>query len=145
MLGDALFAGFLCGHILALIFSPLAAIVLTALQPKVDHPYSHLPSALGGLPPVLLAVPVFMLALTASSALGLLFALLFVLLYDEGSAGLPGLPSPLYTAIVFFFTLQIAVIITLLVRRLHWTVVTVTVSAGLLYGVLLPTLTLLSR
>lgn len=145
MLGDALFAGFMCGHILALIFSPLAAIVLITLQPSMSRPEGNMPALFSGLSPLLLAVPLFVFAITLCSALGLLFGLLFVFLDQKGPGGLPGIPNPLYTTIVVLVIAQVGILTSAAIRRLHWAVVIMGVSAALLYGGLLPVLTLLSR
>jgi hypothetical protein len=145
MAGDAIFAGAVCGHILALIAAPIIARALLLSGISDNEGPVRLPPILIGLSPMMLAVPVFLFAVVLLSMLGLIFGVLFVLLQGWSALPLAGTPNLLYSCVVIFFVVQAAVLFTVLMRRAHWTTLALAMSAVVLYGWVLPNLALLNQ
>jgi hypothetical protein len=146
MASDALFAGVICGQVLALVTAPLIALLLLLVQPnEADAPGFRLPPILTGLRPMMLAVPVFVFGLVIWSMVGLLFGVLFLAIHRGPVASLPGTPDVFYAAIVVILCAQAAALLSFGLRRVHWAVLAITALAVVLFGWVLPNLALLNQ
>jgi len=113
------FAGFVCGYALALLFTPLAALTIINARSRVPF----LAKAIApNISVVALTVPISLLAFLIWTAIGMVLGLLYRGAEQNIPQGGLGSPNVLYTALVFSFGTSALMIIALGLRRLPWQV-----------------------
>ena len=119
------FAGFVCGYALALLFTPLAALTIINARSRVPF----LTKAIApNISAVALTVPISLLAFLIWTAIGMVLGLLYRGAEQNIPQGGLGSPNVLYTALVFSFGTSALMIIALGLRRLPWQVLVMGVA-----------------
>jgi len=134
---EEVFAGFVSGYIMALIFSGLVALMI--VQARSRLPY--LAKAIApNISAVALTVPISLIAFLLWTAIGMLVGLLYRYTLEEAPGGGLGSPNLLYTVLVISFAgLSLTAIVTAF-RRLPWQVAVMGLSFIALFGWVLPRL-----
>ncbi|MGQ9572842.1 MAG: hypothetical protein ACUVV3_06625 [Dehalococcoidia bacterium] len=131
------FAGFVTGYIMALIFSGLAALMIADARSRLPY----LAKAIApNISAVALAVPISMIAFLLWTAVGMFLGLLYRYTVDEARGGGLGSPNLLYTLLVISFAGLILAGIVAAFRRLPWQVAALGLSFIALFGWVLPRL-----
>jgi heme/copper-type cytochrome/quinol oxidase subunit 4 len=129
------FAGFVIGYAMSLIFSILAALMVVDARSRIPY----LAKAIApNISAVALAVPISLLAFFLWTALGMFFGLLYRLTLEEASDGGLGSPNLVYTVLVLIFTAFSLTMVLALWRRLPWPVLTIGLTFAALFGWALP-------
>jgi hypothetical protein len=134
---EEVFAGFVTGYIMALIFTGLVALML--VQARSRFPYLAQAIA-ANISAVALTVPISLIAFLLWTAIGMLLGLLYRYTLEEAPGGGLGSPNILYTLLIISFaglTLTGAVAA---FRRLPWQVAAIGLSFIALFGWVLPRL-----
>jgi len=134
---EEVFAGFVSGYIMALIFSGLVALMI--VQARSRFPYLARAIA-ANISVVALAVPISLIAFLLWTAFGMCLGLLYRYVLDEAPGGGLGSPNLLYTVLIISFAgLTLAAIVGAF-RRLPWQVAVMGLSFIALFGWVLPRL-----
>jgi len=119
------FAGFVCGYAIALLFTPLLALTIINARSRVPY----LAKAIApNISAVALTVPISLLAFLIWTAIGMVLGLLYRGAEQNIPQGGLGSPNLLYTALVLSFGTSALMIIALGLRRLPWQVLVVEVT-----------------
>jgi glucan phosphoethanolaminetransferase (alkaline phosphatase superfamily) len=134
---EEVFAGFVSGYIMALIFSGLAALMVVERRSRIPYLAKVIAP---NLSPVALAVPISLIAFLLWTAIGMLFGLLYRYAMQEAPGGGLGSPNLLYTLLIMTFAGLILTAIVASFRRLPWQVAVIGLSFIVLFGWVLPLL-----
>jgi len=134
---EEVFAGFVSGYIMALIFTGLAALMIV-------QAHSHVPYLVKAIAPnisvVALAIPISLIAFLVWTAIGMLVGLLYRYTLEEAPGGGLGSPNLLYTLLIISFAgLSLTAVVTAF-RRLPWQLAVMGLSFIALFGWVLPRL-----
>ncbi len=134
---EEVFAGFITGYIMALIFTGLAALMIVQAR-------SHLPylakAIAANISAVALTVPISLIAFLLWTAIGMFLGLLYRYTLEDAPGG--GLDSPnlLSTGLIISFGGLTLTAVVAAFRRLPWQVAVMGLSFIALFGRLLPRL-----
>jgi hypothetical protein len=132
------FAGFVCGYAIALLFTPLVALTIISARSRVPF----LAKAIApNISAVALTVPISLFAFLIWTAIGMVLGLLYRGAEQNIPQGGLGSPNLLYTALVFSFGTSALMIIALGLRRLPWQVLVIGVAFVGGFGWAMPYLT----
>ena len=119
------FAGFVCGYAIALLFTPLVALTIINARSRVHF----LAKAIApNISAVALTVPISLFAFLIWTAIGMVLGLLYRGAEQNIPQGGLGSPNLLYTALVLSFGMSALMIIALGLRRLPWQVLVIGVA-----------------
>jgi hypothetical protein len=134
---EEVFAGFVSGYIMALIFSGLAALIIVNARSRLPY----LAKAIApNVSAVALAVPVSLIAFLLWTAIGMFLGLLYRYTLEEAPGGGLGSPNLLYTVLVISFAGLTLTAVVAAFRRLPWQVAVMGLSFVALFGWVLPRL-----
>jgi hypothetical protein len=134
---EEVFAGFVSGYIMALIFSGLVAIMVVEMHSRIPY----LTRAIApNISAAALAVPISLIAFLLWTAIGMLLGLLYRYTLQEAPGGGLGSPNLLYTLLIIAFAGLILTAIVAAFRRLPWQVAVIGLSFIVLFGWVLPLL-----
>jgi hypothetical protein len=134
---EEVFAGFVSGYIMALIFSGLAALMIVNARTRLPY----LAKAIApNISAVALAVPVSLIAFLLWTAIGMFLGLLYRYTLEEAPGGGLGSPNLLYTVLVISFAGLTLTAVVAAFRRLPWQVAVMGLSFIALFGWVLPRL-----
>jgi hypothetical protein len=134
---EEVFAGFVTGYIMALVFTGLAA--LTIVQARSRLPYLAQAIA-ANISAVALTVPISLIAFLLWTAIGMLLGLLYRYTLEEAPGGGLGSPNILYTVLIISFGGLTLTVLVAAFRRLPWQVAAMGLSFIALFGWVLPRL-----
>jgi hypothetical protein len=134
---EEVFAGFVSGYIMALIFSGLVAIMVVERRSRIPYLAKVIAPNLSA---AALAVPISLIAFLLWTAIGMLFGLLYRYTLQEAPGGGLGSPNLLYTLLIIAFAGLILTAIVTAFRRLPWQVAVIGLSFIVLFGWVLPLL-----
>jgi len=113
------FAGFVCGYAVALLFTPLVALTIVNARSRIPY----LAKAIApNISAVALTVPISLFAFLIWTAIGMVLGLLYRGAEQNIPQGGLGSPNLLYTALVVSFGTSALMLIALALRRLPWQV-----------------------
>jgi len=113
------FAGFVCGYAVALLFTPLVALTIVNARSRIPY----LAKAIApNISAVALTVPISLFAFLIWTAIGMVLGLLYRGAEQNIPQGGLGSPNLLYTALVVSFGVSALMLIALALRRLPWQV-----------------------
>ena len=113
------FAGFVCGYAVALLFTPLVALTIVNARSRIPY----LAKAIApNISAVALTVPISLFAFLIWTAVGMVLGLLYRGAEQNIPQGGLGSPNLLYTALVVSFGVSALMLIALALRRLPWQV-----------------------
>jgi len=119
------FAGFVCGYAVALVFTPLAALMIVNARSRIPY----LAKAIApNISAVALMVPVSLVGFLIWTAIGMVLGLLYRGAEQNIPEGGLGSPNLLYTALVLSFGGSALMLIALALRRLPWQVAVIGVT-----------------
>ena len=119
------FAGFVCGYGVALLFTPLVALMIIDARSRIPY----LAKAIApNISAVALTVPISLLAFLIWTAIGMVLGLLYRGAEQNIPDGGLGSPNLLYTALVLAFGGSALMLIALGLRRLPWPVLVIGVA-----------------
>ena len=119
------FAGFVCGYAVALIFTPVVALTLVNARSRVPY----LAKAIApNISAAALTVPISLFAFLIWTAIGMVLGLLYRGAEQNVPEGGLGSPNLLYTALVLAFGSSALMLIALVLRRLPWQVAIIGVA-----------------
>ena len=95
------FAGFICGYMLALLSAPLVAVLIVRLRPRVPFLARAAPEQ---VPVVALTVVLFGFTFLLWTALGIVLGLILVGFEDRMPEGGMGSPSLAFTLLIIFMS-----------------------------------------
>jgi hypothetical protein len=113
------FAGFVCGYAVALVFTPLVALMIVNARSRIPY----LAKAIApNISAVALTVPISLVGFLIWTAIGMVLGLLYRGAEQNVPEGGLGSPNVLYTALVLSFGVSALLLIALALRRLPWQV-----------------------
>jgi hypothetical protein len=116
------FAGFVCGYAVALVFTPLVALMIINARSRVPY----LAKAIApNISAVALTVPISLFAFLIWTAIGMVLGLLYRGAEQNIPQGGLGSPNLLYTALVVSFGVSALMLIALGLRRLPWSMLVI--------------------
>src|SRR4030042_4484727 len=119
------FAGFVCGYAVALIFTPVVALTLVNARSRVPY----LAKAIApNISAAALTVPISLFAFLIWTAIGMVLGLLYRGAEQNIAQGGLGSPHLLFTALMVSFGASALVLIALGLRRLRWQVLAMGVA-----------------
>jgi len=119
------FAGFVCGYAVALLFTPLVALMIVNARSRIPY----LAKAIApNISAVALTVPISLFAFLIWTAIGMVLGLLYRGAEQNIPQGGLGSPNLLYTALVLSFGGSALMLIALGLRRLPWQVLVIGVA-----------------
>jgi hypothetical protein len=119
------FAGFVCGYAVALVFTPLVALMIINARSRVPY----LAKAIApNISAVALTVPISLFAFLIWTAIGMVLGLLYRGAEQNIPQGGLGSPNLLYTALVVSFGVSTLMLIALGLRRLPWSMLVIGVA-----------------
>jgi hypothetical protein len=119
------FAGFVCGYGVALVFTPLVALMIINARSRIPY----LAKAIApNISAVALAVPISLFSFLIWTAVGMVLGLLYRGAEQNVPEGGLGSPNLLYTALVLAFGGSALMLIALGLRRLPWPVLIIAVA-----------------
>jgi hypothetical protein len=134
---EEVFAGFVTGYGMALIFTGLAALMLVEARSRIPF----LAKAIApNISAVALTVPISLIAFLLWTAIGMLLGLLYRYTLEEAPGGGLGSPNLLYTVLIISFGGLTLTAIVAAFRRLPWQVAAMGLSFIALFGWVLPRL-----
>jgi hypothetical protein len=132
---EEVFAGFVSGYIMAIIFSGLAALMIVDARSRIPFLVKAIAPNISA---VALAVPISLIAFLLWTAVGMILGLLYRYTLQEAPGGGLGSPNLLYTVLIISFGgLSLAAVVTAF-RRLPWQVAAIGLSFIALFGWALP-------
>jgi hypothetical protein len=134
---EEVFAGFVSGYIMALIFSGLVALMVVEMHSRIPYLAKVIAPNISA---AALAVPISLIAFLLWTAIGMLFGLLYRYTLQEAPGGGLGSPNLLYTLLIMTFAGLILAAIVAAFRRLPWQVAVIGLSFMVLFGWVLPLL-----
>jgi hypothetical protein len=134
---EEVFAGFITGYIMALIFTGLAALMLVEARSRVPF----LAKAIApNISAVALTVPISLIAFLLWTAIGMFLGLLYRYTLEEAPGGGMGSPNLLYTVLIIIFGGLTLTTVVAAFRRLPWQVAAMGLSFIAFFGWVLPRL-----
>jgi hypothetical protein len=134
---EEVFAGFVTGYIMALIFTGLAALMIVQARNRVPF----LAEAIApNISAVALAVPISLIAFLLWTAIGMFLGLLYRYTLEDAPGGGLGSPNLLYTVLIISFGALTLTALVATFRRLPWQVAAIGLSFIALFGWVLPRL-----
>jgi glucan phosphoethanolaminetransferase (alkaline phosphatase superfamily) len=134
---EEVFAGFVSGYIMALIFSGLIALMVVERRSRIPYLAKVIAPNISA---AALAVPISLIAFLLWTAIGMLLGLLYRYTLQEAPGGGLGSPNLLYTLLIISFAGLILTAIVAAFRRLPWQVGMIGLSFIVLFGWVLPLL-----
>ena len=134
---EEVFAGFVSGYIMALVFTALAALMIVEARSRIPY----LAKAIApNISAVALAVPISIIAFLLWTAVGMFLGLLYRYTLEEAPGGGLGSPNLLHTLLIISFGgLTLAAVVAAF-RRLPWQVAVMGISFIAVFGWVLPQL-----
>jgi hypothetical protein len=134
---EEVFAGFVSGYVMALIFTGLTALMLVEARSRIPF----LAKAIApNISAVALTVPISLIAFLLWTAIGMLLGLLYRYTLEEAPGGGLGSPNLLYTVLIISFGGLTLTAVVAAFRRLPWQVAAMGLSFIALFGWVLPRL-----
>jgi hypothetical protein len=134
---EEVFAGFVTGYGMALIFTGLVALMLVEARSRIPF----LAKAIApNISAVALTVPISLIAFLLWTAIGMLLGLLYRYTLEEAPGGGLGSPNILYTVLIISFGGLTLTVLVAAFRRLPWQVAAMGLSFIALFGWVLPRL-----
>lgn len=134
---EEVFAGFVSGYIMALIFTGLAALMIVQARSRIPYLVKAIAP---NISVVALAIPISLIAFLVWTAIGMLVGLLYRYTLEEAPGGGLGSPNLLYTLLIISFAgLSLTAVVTAF-RRLPWQLAVMALSFIALFGWVLPRL-----
>jgi hypothetical protein len=119
------FAGFVCGYGVALVFTPLVALMIVNARSRIPY----LAKAIApNISAVALTVPISLVGFLIWTAIGMVLGLLYRGAEQNIPQGGLGSPNLLYTVLVLSFGGSALMLIALTLRRLPWQVAVIGVA-----------------
>ena len=134
---EEVFAGFVTGYGMALIFTGLVALMLVEARSRVPF----LAKAIApNISAIALTVPISLIAFLLWTAIGMFLGLLYRYTLEEAPGGGLGSPNLLYTVLIISFGGLTLTAVVAAFRRLPWQVAAMGLSFIALFGWVLPRL-----
>ena len=134
---EEVFAGFVSGYIMALIFSGLVALLIVGARSRLPY----LAKAIApNISAVALTIPISLIAFLLWTAIGMLVGLLYRYTLEEAPGGGLGSPNLLYTLLIISFAGLSLTAVVAAFRRLPWQLAVMVLSFIALFGWVLPRL-----
>ena len=134
---EEVFAGFVTGYGMALIFTGLVALMLVEARSRVPF----LAKAIApNISAIALTVPISLVAFLLWTAIGMFLGLLYRYTLEEAPGGGLGSPNLLYTVLIISFGGLTLTAVVAAFRRLPWQVAVMGLSFIALFGWVLPRL-----
>jgi hypothetical protein len=134
---EEVFAGFITGYIMALIFTGLAALMLVEARSRLPYLAKAIAANISA---VALTVPISLIAFLLWTAIGMFLGLLYRYTLEEAPGGGLGSPNLLYTVLIISFGGLTLTAVVAAFRRLPWQVAVMGLSFIALFGWVLPRL-----
>jgi len=134
---EEVFAGFITGYIMALIFTGLAALMLVEARSRLPYLAKAIAANISA---VALTVPISLIAFLLWTAIGMFLGLLYRYTLEEAPGGGLGSPNLLYTVLIISFGGLTMTAVVAAFRRLPWQVAAMGLSFIALFGWVLPRL-----
>ncbi len=134
---EEVFAGFVSGYIMALIFTGLAALMLVEARSRLPYLAKAIAANISA---VALTVPISLIAFLLWTAIGMFLGLLYRYTLEEAPGGGLGSPNLLYTVLIISFGGLTLTAVVAAFRRLPWQVAAMGLSFIALFGWVLPRL-----
>jgi len=134
---EEVFAGFVSGYIMALIFTGLAALMIVQARSRIPYLVKAIAP---NISVVALAIPISLIAFLVWTAIGMLVGLLYRYTLEEAPGGGLGSPNLLYTVLIISFGGLTLTAVVAAFRRLPWQVAVMGLSFIALFGWVLPRL-----
>jgi hypothetical protein len=134
---EEVFAGFVSGYIMALIFTGLVAVMIMQARSRIPYLVKAIAANISA---VALAVPISLIAFLLWTAIGMFLGLLYRYTLQEAPGGGLGSPNLLYTLLVISFAGLSLTAVVATFRRLPWQVTAMGLSFVALFGWVLPRL-----
>jgi hypothetical protein len=134
---EEVFAGFITGYIMALIFTGLAALMLVEARSRLPYLAKAIAANISA---VALTVPISLIAFLLWTAIGMFLGLLYRYTLEEAPGGGLGSPNLLYTVLIISFGGLTLTAVVAAFRRLPWQVAAMGLSFIALFGWVLPRL-----
>jgi hypothetical protein len=134
---EEVFAGFVSGYIMGLIFTGLASLMIVQARSRIPY----LAKAIApNISAVALTVPISLIAFLVWTAIGMLVGLLYRYTLEEAPGGGLGSPNLLYTLLIISFAGLSLTAVVAAFRRLPWQLAVMGLSFVALFGWILPRL-----
>jgi hypothetical protein len=134
---EEVFAGFVTGYIMALVFTGLAALMIVQARSRLPYLAQAIAANISA---VALTVPISLIAFLLWTAIGMLLGLLYRYTLEEAPGGGLGSPNILYTVLIISFGGLTLTVLVAAFRRLPWQVAAMGLSFIALFGWVLPRL-----
>ncbi len=134
---EEVFAGFVTGYIMALIFTGLVALMIVQARSRLPYLAQAIAANISA---VALTVPISLIAFLLWTAIGMLLGLLYRYTLEEAPGGGLGSPNILYTVLIISFGGLTLTVLVAAFRRLPWQVAAMGLSFIALFGWVLPRL-----
>jgi hypothetical protein len=134
---EEVFAGFISGYIMALIFSGLAALMIVQARSRIPYLVKAIAANISA---IALTVPISLIAFLLWTAIGMFLGLLYRYTLEEAPGGGLGSPNLLYTLLIISFAGLTLTAIVAAFRRLPWQVAAMGLSFIAIFGWALPRL-----
>ncbi len=134
---EEVFAGFVSGYIMALIFTGLVALMIVQARSRIPYLVKAIAANISA---VALTVPISLIAFLLWTAIGMFLGLLYRYTLEEAPGGGLGSPNLLYTVLVISFAGLTLTAVVAAFRRLPWQVAVMGLSFIALFGWVLPRL-----
>jgi hypothetical protein len=134
---EEVFAGFVSGYIMALIFTGLAALMIVQARSRIPYLVKAIAA---NISTIALTVPISLIAFLLWTAIGMFLGLLYRYTLEEAPSGGLGSPNLLYTLLVISFAGLTLTAIVVAFRRLPWQVAAMGLSFIAIFGWALPRL-----
>jgi hypothetical protein len=134
---EEVFAGFVSGYIMALIFTGLAALMIVQARSRIPYLVKAIAA---NISPIALTVPISLIAFLLWTAIGMFLGLLYRYTLEEAPGGGLGSPNLLYTLLIISFAGLTLTAIVATFRRLPWQVAAMGLSFIAIFGWALPRL-----
>jgi len=134
---EEVFAGFVTGYIMALIFTGLAALMLVEARSRLPYLAKAIAANISA---VALTVPISLIAFLLWTAIGMFLGLLYRYTLEEAPGGGLGSPNLLYTVLIISFGGLTLTAVVAAFRRLPWQMAAMGLSFIALFGWVLPRL-----
>jgi hypothetical protein len=134
---EEVFAGFISGYIMALIFSGLAALMIVQARSRIPYLVKAIAANISA---IALTVPISLIAFLLWTAIGMFLGLLYRYTLEEAPGGGLGSPNLLYTLLIISFAGLTLTAIVAAFRRLPWQVAAMGLSFIAIFGWVLPRL-----
>jgi glucan phosphoethanolaminetransferase (alkaline phosphatase superfamily) len=129
------FAGFVSGYILALVFTALAAVMIVGARSRIPY----LAKAIApNISAAALTVPISLIAFLIWTAIGMVLGLLYRGAEDQAPGGGLGSPNLLYTLVIALTGAFILTLVAALWRRLPWQVAVMALTSVAVFGWAMP-------